>query len=60
MVGRPPAAPGPPGPVTLDVNTWSRWASTPHEAQVVALRCTGVDMPLKDFAELVDRSYAGV
>ena len=24
------------------------------------MRCTGVDMPLKDFAELVHRSYASV
>lgn len=53
-------APDPPGPVTLDVKHLVQLGLTLHEAQVVALRCTGVDMPLKDFAELVHRSYASV
>ena len=55
--GRPP---DPPGPMTLDDKHLVQLGLTPHEAQVVALRCTGVDMPLKDFAELVHRSYASV
>ncbi len=59
--GHPPAGAGSAGPDDARRrNTWSSWASRPHEAQVVALRCTGVDMPLKDFAELVHRSYASV
>ena len=53
-------APEHPGPVTLDMKHLVELGLTPHEAQVVALRCTGVDMPLKDFAELVHRSYASV
>jgi DNA-directed RNA polymerase specialized sigma24 family protein len=53
-------APDPPGPMTLDTKHLVQWGLTPHEAQVVAMRCTGVDMPLKDFAELVHRSYASV
>ena len=59
MAARHPAA-GSPGPITLDVRHLVALGLTPHEAQVVALRCTGVDMPLKDFAELVHRSYASV
>ena len=55
---RPP--PDPPGPMTLDMKHLVEWGLTPHEAQVVALRCTGVDMPMKDFAELVQRSYSSV
>jgi DNA-directed RNA polymerase specialized sigma24 family protein len=53
-------APEQPGPVTLDVKHLVELGLTAHEAQVVALRCTGVDMPLKDFAELVRRSHASV
>ena len=53
-------APDPPGPMTLDTKHLVQLGLTPHEAQVVAMRCTGVDMPLKDFAELVHRSYASV
>lgn len=49
-----------PGPATLDVKQLVQLGLTLHEAQVVALRCTGVDMSLKDFAELVHRSYASV
>ena len=45
---------------SLDVKHLVQMGLTLHEAQVVALRCTGVDMPLKDFAELVHRSYASV
>ena len=56
----PPACVRPAGPVTLDVKHLVSWGSPLHEAQVVAFRCTGVDMPLKDFAELVHRSYASV
>ncbi len=59
MTARSPI-PESPGPVTLDVRHLIQLGLTPHEAQVVALRCTGVDMPLKDFAELVHRSYASV
>jgi DNA-directed RNA polymerase specialized sigma24 family protein len=54
------AAPDPPGPTTLDVKHLVQMGLTPNEAQVVALRCTGVDMALKDFAELVHRSYASI
>jgi DNA-directed RNA polymerase specialized sigma24 family protein len=50
----------PPDPVTLDVKHLMQLGLTGHEAQVVAFRCTGVDMPLKDFAELVHRSYTSV
>ena len=59
MIARRPA-PEHAGPVTLDVKHLVQLGLTPHEAQVVAMRCTGVDMPLKDFAELVHRSYASV
>ena len=59
MTRRRPAS-DPPGPVTLDVKHLVQLGLTLHEAQVVAFRCTGVDMPLKDFAELVHRSYASV
>ena len=59
MAARRPA-PDPPGPMTLDTRHLIELGLTPNEAQVVALRCTGVDMPLKDFAELVHRSYASV
>jgi RNA polymerase sigma factor (sigma-70 family) len=31
-----------------------------HQAEVVALRCHGDDLPLKEFAQLVRRSYAAV
>lgn len=56
--GRWPADPH--AEITLDVNHLQRLGLTPHEAQTVALRCTGVDMTLKEFAELVDRSHASV
>lgn len=46
--------------ITLDVNHLKRLGLTHHEAQVVALRCTGVDMTLKEFAELVHRTHASV
>jgi DNA-directed RNA polymerase specialized sigma24 family protein len=59
MAARRPA-PDPPTPMTLDVKHLVELGLTPNEAQTVALRCTGVDMPLKDFAELVHRSYASV
>lgn len=57
MTARRPA-PEHPGLVTLDVrHLVEQLGLTPNEAQVVAMRCTGVDIPLKDFAELVHRSY---
>src|SRR5690349_20935775 len=59
MTARRPT-PDHPGPATLDVKHLVELGLTAHEAQVVAMRCTGVDMPLKDFAELVQRSYASV
>ncbi len=52
--------PEPPSLATLDVRHLVALGLTANEAQVVALRCTGVDMPLKDFAELVHRSHASV
>jgi DNA-directed RNA polymerase specialized sigma24 family protein len=58
MIARRPT-PEFPGPVTLDVrHLVEQLGLTQNEAQVVAMRCTGVDMPLKDFAELVHRRYA--
>jgi DNA-directed RNA polymerase specialized sigma24 family protein len=59
MTARGPV-PDSPGLVTLDMKYLVELGLTTHEAQVVALRCTGVDMSLKDFAELVHRSYASV
>jgi DNA-directed RNA polymerase specialized sigma24 family protein len=49
-----------PGPVTLNLDHLVELGLTRNEAQVVALRCSGIDMPLKDFAELVQRSYASI
>jgi DNA-directed RNA polymerase specialized sigma24 family protein len=49
-----------PALVTLDVRYLIELGLTPNEAQVVAFRCTGIDMPLKEFADLVHRSHASV
>jgi DNA-directed RNA polymerase specialized sigma24 family protein len=54
--GRWPADPN--TEITLDPQRLVRLGLSPNEAQTVALRCTGVDMTLKEFAELVQRSHA--
>lgn len=54
-----PSSGGPPSP-TLNPQDLERLGLTTNEAQTVAFHCTGTDMPLKDLALLVGRSYAAV
>lgn len=56
--GRWPADPN--TEITIDPQHLIKIGLTPHEAQTVAMHCTGVDMTLKEFAELVHRSYSAV